>query len=56
MGIPTVYVPTEHAWTQSAPAWAYALWPVFTAELKAWCNVHEVAFFVDGSAKCYGAS
>jgi len=56
MGIPTVYVPTEHAWAQSAPAWAKALWPVFTAELNAWCTVHDVAFLLDGSAKCYGAS
>jgi hypothetical protein len=56
MGIPTVYVPTEHAWVQSAPAWAHALWPLFAAELKTWCNEHDVAFFLDGSAKCYGAS
>ncbi|MCW0410693.1 hypothetical protein NG831_00295 [Xanthomonas sacchari] len=56
MGVPTVYVPTEHAWAQSAPAWARDLWPVFKAELEAWCDERDVQFFLDGSAKCYGAT
>ncbi|MDQ1091205.1 hypothetical protein QE400_000618 [Xanthomonas sacchari] len=55
MGVPSVYAPTAHAWAQSAPAWARDLWPVFKAELEAWCDQRDVQFFLDGSAKCYGA-
>jgi hypothetical protein len=55
MGVPSVYMPTEQVWKDSAPAWASPYWQALHAQLAKWCTDHGFPLYVDGSATVFAA-
>jgi hypothetical protein len=53
MGILSAYLPTEAAWTRTAPPWARDLWPILHAELAAWCGANNAQLIIDDTAGVY---
>lgn len=53
MGVPSIYLPTEAVWQDSAPEWARPHWKSIHLQLKAWCALHDLPLFVDDTASVF---
>lgn len=53
MGVPSIYLPTEAAWQNSAPEWAQPYWSKIHAQLEAWCARHGFPLYVDSTASVF---
>lgn len=50
MGTPSVYLPTEAAWQNAAPEWAWSYWRIIHVQLEAWCARYAIPLHVDTTA------
>lgn len=55
MGVPSVYIPSEQAWQDSAPAWAVPYWQALHLQLAKWCADQGIPLHVDKSASVFVA-
>jgi hypothetical protein len=55
MGVPSVYIPSEQAWQNAAPAWALPYWQALHLQLVKWCADHGFPLHVDKSASVFVA-